>query len=78
MWGLDAGDVRYASMFLHNIAGNNWVSSHCGGLVNASSYYVIGGGGSVSLSGALDRIRITTVSGANTFDAGSINIAYEG
>ena len=29
------------------------------------------------LSGSLDRIRITTVNGTDTFDAGSINIMYE-
>ena len=34
--------------------------------------------GTVSLSGTLDRIRITTVNGTDTFDAGSINILYEG
>jgi hypothetical protein len=33
--------------------------------------------GSKSLSGTLDRIRITTVNGTDTFDAGSINILYE-
>jgi hypothetical protein len=31
----------------------------------------------VALSGALDRVRITTVNGTDTFDAGSINILYE-
>jgi len=34
--------------------------------------------GTVTLSGTLDRIRITTVNGTDTFDAGSINILYEG
>ena len=34
--------------------------------------------GSKTLSGTLDRIRITTVNGTDTFDAGSINILYEG
>jgi hypothetical protein len=34
--------------------------------------------GSKALSGTLDRIRITTVNGTDTFDAGSINILYEG
>jgi len=29
------------------------------------------------LGGALDRVRITTVNGTDTFDAGSINILYE-
>lgn len=31
----------------------------------------------VTLSGTLDRVRITTVNGTDTFDAGSINILYE-
>jgi hypothetical protein len=30
------------------------------------------------LSGALDRIRMTTVNGTDAFDAGAINILYEG
>lgn len=34
--------------------------------------------GGITLSGTLDRIRITTVNGTDTFDAGSINILYEG
>ena len=33
--------------------------------------------GTVSISGTLDRVRITTVNGTDTFDAGSINILYE-
>jgi len=35
-------------------------------------------GGLKTLSGTLDRVRITTVIGTDTFDAGSINILYEG
>ena len=34
-------------------------------------------GGSKILSGTLDRVRITTVNGTDTFDAGSVNIMYE-
>jgi len=34
-------------------------------------------GGYKSLSAMLDRVRITTESGADTFDAGEINISYE-
>ena len=37
----------------------------------------VSGGTSPNLSGALDRVRITTVNGTDTFDAGSINIMYE-
>ena len=36
------------------------------------------GAGSKTLSGTLDRVRITTVNGTDTFDAGSVNILYEG
>jgi hypothetical protein len=35
------------------------------------------GGGAVTLGGTLDRVRITTVNGTDTFDAGSINIMWE-
>jgi hypothetical protein len=35
-------------------------------------------GGVKTLSDTLDRIRITTVNGTDTFDAGTINIFYEG
>jgi hypothetical protein len=33
--------------------------------------------GAVTLGGALDRVRVTTVNGTDTFDAGSINILFE-
>ena len=35
-------------------------------------------GGSKSITGTLGVVRITTVNGTDTFDAGSINILYEG
>jgi len=41
---------------------------------SARSYYTAG---SKALSDTLDRLRITTSGGTNTFDAGSINISYE-
>jgi len=34
--------------------------------------------GRKSLSGVLDRVRVTTLNGTDTFDAGLINIMYEG
>jgi hypothetical protein len=33
--------------------------------------------GTKSLSGVLDRVRVTATNGTDTFDAGSINILYE-
>lgn len=30
-----------------------------------------------TLTGTLDRVRITTVGGSQTFDAGTVNVIYE-
>lgn len=34
--------------------------------------------GHKALAGTLDSIRLTTVNGTDTFDAGAVNILYEG
>jgi hypothetical protein len=70
-----AATTLHGSMVLTNISSNIWVASFSGGLSDGP--YAVMGGGSVSLSGTLDRVRITTVGGTDTFDAGSINILYE-
>jgi len=50
----------------------------CSGTVALSSAaYTVHTAGSKSLSATLDRVRITTVNGTDTFDAGSINIIYD-
>lgn len=36
------------------------------------------GSGTVTLSGTLDRVRLYTSNGTDTFDAGTVNIMYEG
>jgi len=61
-------------MVITLVSGNLWVSSHAAAY---STVAVATGGGSVTLGGTLDRVRITTVNGTDTFDAGSINILYE-
>jgi hypothetical protein len=54
---------------------NAWV---CSGVVVASNEArTAQTGGSIALAGVIDRVRITTVGGTNTFDAGTINILYE-
>ena len=74
-----AGTVMYGSAVLTNISGNTWV-------ISSQSYIAVNssgnpntdvGIGQLALSGALDRVRITTSNGTDTFDAGSINILYE-
>ena len=72
----EAATVCSAHMILTPVSGNIWVSSHAGTKGGASPS-VINGGGNVTLSGTLDRVRITTVNGTDTFDAGSLNILYE-
>jgi len=42
-----------------------------------SVQYLLSGTDGQVLSGTCDRVRITTVNGTDTFDAGSINILYE-
>lgn len=61
---------------LANVSGNIW--SALGSCSDTSEARTDFTSGTVLLSGALDRVRITTVGGANTFDAGTINISYEG
>ena len=62
---------------INNITSSTWVSSHTIGSGVSLTGLVNFGGGSKNLSGTLDRVRITTVNGTDTFDAGSINILYE-
>jgi hypothetical protein len=58
------------------LAGSNlWIQSHTVKGDTTSSGF---GGGDKTLSGTLNRVRITTVNVTDTFDAGSINILYEG
>ena len=70
-----AADVQIGALVITNVSGNNWISSVSG--ANAASAVAYGGSGAVALSGTLDRVRITTVAGTATFDAGTINIIYE-
>jgi len=72
-----ASNVAYGALALFNISGNNWVSNHSLGMFQTPTVYALNGGGSGSLSGTLDRVRITTVNGTDTFDAGTINLLWE-
>lgn len=63
------------NMTITNVSGNIWAAACVGGSTNTSLACL--GGGNKTLSAVLDRVRITTVNGTDTFDAGSINILYE-
>jgi hypothetical protein len=59
-----------------NLNGNDWVTS--GVLVASTAAQGVSiFGGIKTLSATLDRVRVTTVNGTDTFDAGTINILYE-
>jgi hypothetical protein len=72
-------DATYSvngTFVISTIGSNTWVEN---GILNtntiANAYM---SSGRIVLGGTLDRVRITTVNGTDTFDLGSINILYEG
>lgn len=75
MYQNQASQTSSGHLVLTGFGSNIWIESHCVGSTGGSSFY---GGGTKTTSGTLDRVRITTVNGTDTFDAGSINIIYEG
>ena len=69
-----AGSVLvYGSIVFTNITGNTWIAS---GLLFGNNYNTQIAG-EKTLSATLDRVRVTTTNGTDTFDAGTINILYE-
>lgn len=71
-------NVMYGMYTITLVSGTTWLSNHAMGLNAGGTPFGIVGGGSVTLSGTLDRLRLTTVNGTDAFDAGSVNIMYEG
>jgi hypothetical protein len=71
-----AADTQYGQVVLATTGANNWTAtgSTYGGATTPRVRFTAGG---IALAGTLDRLRITTVTGAVTFDGGSINILYE-
>lgn len=72
-WNTTAHAV-HGSIVLTNISGNIWTA--VGNFHHSFGYTVMTAGGK-TLSGVLDRIRITTPGGTDAFDAGTINVLYE-
>ena len=69
-------NVFSGMMTITNITSNTWVANHTG--ANTTGGFVNNGGGNVPLGAVLTAVRITRVNGTDTFDAGTINILYEG
>ena len=68
---------RSGQMIISNITGNTWIESSMMQQNTATARNAYSGG-SIALAAALTAVRITTVNGTDTFDAGTINIMYEG
>jgi hypothetical protein len=62
------------NIVIASFGSNSWVES---GLVRTANGNLGLSAGEVTLASTLDRVRITTSAGTETFDAGSINILYE-
>jgi hypothetical protein len=73
----EAAEIHHgiATLCCLNSATGLWCMSSTMG--HSNELYTAISGGTKTLSGTLDRVRITTVNGTDTFDAGSINILYE-
>ena len=67
--------VMTGATVISYLSGNTWVANGMYAETTTALGLPLSGG--VSLAATLDRVRITTVGGTDTFDAGSINIMYE-
>jgi hypothetical protein len=70
-----AASLIGGSVVLTTLGSNVWVAA---GTLNGANSVPNICAGYKTFSGTIDRIRITTVNGTDAFDAGSINIMYEG
>ena len=71
---LQAGGSYTGHLTLEHFGNNIWVSTAFIGSAGA----LCTNAGNKTLVGVLDSMQLTTVSGTETFDAGSVNIRYEG
>jgi len=83
--GFGIADANLAVFIGYGVASINLISSNLYTFMSvmaqngaANPRTIHGGGVSPTLGGALDRVIITTVNGTDTFDAGSVNILYQG
>ena len=67
--------VMHGTMVISLLTGNTWIESH--NMARSDVAMSDLGAGSIALGAALTAVRVTTVNGTDTFDAGSINIMYE-
>jgi hypothetical protein len=64
------------TLTLENASSNLWVINGTLGRSDNNANYLLSG--YLTLSGALDRVQIATTNGSDVFDAGQMNVIYEG
>ena len=75
--GTAATDSQAGTVYITNVNSNNWIITCIIGNLAAGNPQLNFCGVAKSTSDTLTQVRITTVNGTDTFDAGSINILYE-
>lgn len=70
-----AADTYSGAIIITNVNSNTWSAQGTFGCNTSSLAFT--SAGQVALAAVLDRVRITTANGTDTFDAGTINILYE-
>lgn len=75
--GANAANLHYTTFSIVNPSGFVYLCSGNGNINSSGTFTVYDASGTVTLSGVIDRLRLTTVNGTDTFDAGSVNILYE-
>ena len=66
---------HYGQLVFTNISNNTWLAS--GQFVTAGVQGSTLSGGTVTLAGVLNYLRVVATNGTDTFDAGSINVFFE-
>jgi hypothetical protein len=74
---VDANRELSGNAIISLVGNNAWVASYCGSAGSSGVNAAFFGGGRITLGGTLDRIRLTTQNGTDSFDGGSVNILYE-
>ena len=76
VYGQNSSYAFYGVVVWTLVGSNTWATQ---GTIGTSQSTSVGffGGASPALGGVLDRVRLTTVNGTDTFDAGTVNIIYD-
>jgi hypothetical protein len=75
--GTNAAAIRHGSVIISQVSAAAFSWACFGNMGRSDAAAISVSAGSKALSDTLTQVRITTVGGTDTFDAGSINILYE-